>query len=70
MHYKMFMRGMGTQMMYIDDFLEKEEKVKAFEGVGLNVYPSDENRVFVPVKKDFETNEKMVGKTIRTAYGL
>jgi len=58
--------------MYIDDYLEElqEGKIGEMKAMGADVYPRDENDIFVPINKNTAYNLKMVQKTMNDSYGI
>lgn len=65
-------RHRGSESLFVDEFLEDldDGTVDVMRSLGVDVYPRDENDVFVPIDKNTPYNLEMVQQTVHTAYGL
>ena len=64
-------RNRFTESEYVDKYLANEANGKnaITRSFGVNVYPRDENDIFVPISKNTRHNLPMVEATMHDAYG-
>lgn len=65
-----FMKPHMKIKMFIDEYLEKGEKMNDLDEMGYECLPHDENDVVVPVEKDKKSNIAEVNESFNEAYGL
>ncbi len=64
-------RNRFTDSEFVDTYLANEANGKNDElrSFGVDVYPRDENDIFVPITKNTPRNLEMVEHTMHDAYG-